>query len=177
MKLVTYSVKHYNNTLSLYNSKEKLYSSKWFMDFGKFGSELFNSEEKIMYTIEKKFQFWKWKMVFTIKNGAENVAELISQNSRKTIYSMDLNDTAYQLRIHFNKRKSIYKNGNKIAEFDESFSDQDFEEYIKVQLLDQKELEICFLLFSCLIIGETEQNKKAIFTSQKQLEPNEEPWN
>ena len=90
---------------------------------------------------------------------------------------MFLNDTAYQLRIHFNKRKSIYKNGNKIAEFDESFSGKDFEEYIKVQLLDQKELEICFLLFSCLIIGETEQNKKAIFTSQKQLEPNEEPWN
>tara|TARA_R110001592_G_scaffold17748_1_gene74225 strand:- start:8780 stop:8959 length:180 start_codon:yes stop_codon:yes gene_type:complete len=54
-----YSIKHFNNTLDLFSSEEKLYSSKWFMDFGKFGSEIFNSEEKIIYFITKKFKFWK----------------------------------------------------------------------------------------------------------------------
>ena len=176
MPLLTYSIKHYNNTLSLYNSEEKLYSSKWFMDFGKFGSEIFNAEEKIINSIEKKFKFWKWKMVYTIKNNTNNISELISQNSRKTIFSINVNEITYELKIHFKKKKSIYKNGYKIAEFDESFSDKGFEDFIKLQLLEQKDLEICFLLFSCLKIGETEQDYKTIITSQKQLEPNEEPW-
>jgi hypothetical protein len=172
-----YSIKHFNNTLDLFSSEEKLYSSKWFMDFGKFGSEIFNSEDKIIYYITKKFKFWKWKMVFTIKNYKEELIELISQNNKKTIYSIDINEITYEIKIHFKKKISIFKNGAKIAEIDESFLDEKHQDSIKFELLDQKDLAVSFLLFSCLKIGETEQSSKAIFTSQKQLEPNKEPWN
>ncbi|PQB03170.1 hypothetical protein BST83_17805 [Polaribacter filamentus] len=169
-------MKHYNNRLDVFNSHESIYNSQWFMDFGKFGSEVFNSEEKIIYSITKKFKFWKWKMVFTIKDNKENVLNLISQNNRKTIYSIDINEITYEIKTHYKKKKSIFKNGTKIAELDESFSNENFKECIKLQLLDKKDLEICFLLFSCLKIGDTEQSSKAILTSQKQLEPNQEPW-
>ena len=43
-------------------------------------------------------------------------------------------------------------------------------------LLDKKDLEVCFLLFSCLKIGETQHNTKTILIEQKQLEVNDEPW-
>ncbi|APZ46018.1 hypothetical protein BW723_06795 [Polaribacter reichenbachii] len=176
MQLHLYTIKHNNNTLSIYSSTEKQYSSSWFMDFGKFGCEVFNKEENIIYKITKQFQFWKWKMVYTIKNNDEIITKLISQNNRKTVYSISINQITYELDIHFKKKISIYKNEIKIAEFDASFSDSDYKDTIKLLLLDKKDLEICFLLYSCLKIGETEQNQKAILTSQKQLEVNKEPW-
>jgi hypothetical protein len=176
MSAQTYAIKHFNNTLNLFSSEEKLYSSKWFMDFGKFGSEVFNTEEKIIYDISKKFKFWKWKMVFTIKNSNGVLSEFVSQNNRKTIYSIDLDEVTYETRIHFKKKISILKNGDKIAEIDESFLDKDYKDSIKFQLLDKKDLPVCFLLFSCLKIGDTEQDAKVIMPSQKQLEPNDEPW-
>ncbi|QVY65135.1 hypothetical protein [Polaribacter sp. Q13] len=176
MSTKIYSIKHANNILDLFNAEDKLYSSKWFMEFGKFGSEFFNEQEKIIFYVSKKFKFWKWKMVFTIKNDHGVVTELISMNAKKTIYAIDVNDITYELKIHHNKKRSVFKNGDKIAEIDESFLDTDFSDRIKLQLLEEKDLEISFLLFSCLKIGEVEQRGKTIITSQKQLEPNDEPW-
>jgi hypothetical protein len=176
MNTELYSIKHFNNRLDIYKSEQKIYNSQWFMDFGKFGSEIFNSNEKIIFSIIKKFEFWKWKMIFTIKGNNENLMHLISQNNRKTIYSIDFNGITYEIRIHFKKKISIYKNGTKIAEIDESFLDSNFTDRIKLQILYQKDLEVCFLLFSCLKIGETEQKPKTVMKSQKQLEPNQEPW-
>ncbi|OAD45717.1 hypothetical protein [Polaribacter atrinae] len=171
-----YKIKHFNNTLDLFSSEGKLYSSKWFLDFGKFGSEMFDSEDKIIYRITKQFQFWKWKMVFTIKNSHDVLTELISQNNRKTIYSIDIDEVTYETKIHFKKKISILKNGDKIAEIDTSFLEKEYKDTIKLQLLDKLDLPVCFLLFSCLKIGETEQDSKRIMPSQKQLEPNDEPW-
>ncbi|MCI2229222.1 hypothetical protein MC378_08590 [Polaribacter sp. MSW13] len=176
MSINLYSIKHLNNTLDLFDSEKKLYSSKWFMEFGKLGSEIFNFENKTIYYITKKFKFWKWKMIFTIKDQKSQLTELISQNNKKTIYSIDINEITYEIKIHYKKKKSIYKNNYKIAEIDESFMYKGFNDHIKLQLLEEKDLEISFLLFSCLKIGEIEQRSKAILTSQKQLEPNEEPW-
>ena len=82
-----YLIKHFNNTLELYDSNKKKYTSSWFMDFGKLGSELFNSEEQKIYSINKHFKFWKWKMVYTIKDRSEDIIELTSLNNRKKIYS------------------------------------------------------------------------------------------
>jgi len=170
------SIIHTNNTLEIFDSKDKLYSSKWFMEFGRMGAEIFNSEGEIIYFITKKFKFWLWKMVFTIKDDKGNLTELISKNNKKTIYSIDVNEVTYELKIHHNKKKSIFKNGHKISEFDETYSDLEFKKLIKVQLLDKKDLEVCFLLFSCLKIGDTELSGKSILTSQRQLEPNDDPW-
>ena len=171
-----FSIKHFNNSLDLYSAKTKLYSSSWFMDFGKFGSEVFDAKEKKIYSISKKFQFWKWKMVFTIKENNEKLTELFSQNNRDTIYSTLLNGVSYELKIHYNKKTSIFKDGEKIAEFDASILDNNQEQSIKLQLLDITNLESCFLLFSCLKIGEIEQKAKTILSSQKKLEINEDPW-
>lgn len=175
MNLNTYAIKHYNNTLSVYLSEERLFESSWFMDFGKFGCEIFDKNDKIIYKITKQFQFWKWRMVYHVKNKV-STNELISQNNRKTIYSIDVNQITYEVKIHYKKKISIYKNSVKIAELDQSFSDENFKEDIKLLLLDKKDLEISFLLFSCLKIGETEQNRKVLIASQKQLEVNNEPW-
>ncbi|WP_299058609.1 hypothetical protein [uncultured Polaribacter sp.] len=176
MNTETYTLKHFNNTLDVFLSEEKLYTSKWFMDFGKFGSEVFNSKDEIVYHITKKFKFWKWKMVFTIKNENGILKELTSQNNKKTIYSIIIENQTYTIKIHYKKRFSIFKNGDKIAEIDASFTHKNFQKTIKLQLLDRKDLEISFLLFSCLKIGEVEERSKAIITSQKQLEINIEPW-
>lgn len=177
MNTELYSIKHFNNRLDIFKVEQIIYNSQWFADFGKFGSEIFNSDDKIIFSIIKKFQFWKWKMVFTIKENNGKLIHLISQNNKKTIYSIDFNEITYKVKIHFKKKTSIYKNGAKIAEVDESFLETNFTDRIKLQLLDKKDLEICFLLFSCLKIGEVEKRSKALLTSQKQLEANEEPWN
>lgn len=176
MNTELYTIKHFNNTLDLYASKQKLFSSGWFMDFGKLGSELLDSEGTIIFSITKKFKFWKWKMVYTIKNSKGNLVELISKNNRKTIYSIEVNGSTFEIKINYKKKTSVYKNGEKIAEFDESIFDEDGYNNINLQVLDKKDVEISFLLFSCLKIGETEQNQKAILTSQKELEINEDPW-
>ncbi|MCG1037344.1 hypothetical protein [Polaribacter sargassicola] len=176
MSTKLFTIKHFNNSLDVFDLENKIYSSKWFMDFGKMGAEVFNADEEKIYFITKKFKFWKWKMVFTIKDTKGNLTEFTSQNNKKTIYSIDVNEITYELKIHHKKKKSIFKNRHKIAEFDESFIFKDPNEPVKVQLLDKKDLEICFLLFSCLKIGDTELNGKSILASQKQLEPNEDPW-
>lgn len=176
MNLHLYTIKQNNNTLSLSSSKEVLYTSSWFMDFGKFGCEIFDKDEKSIYTITKKFQFWKWKMVFSIKNNNEAIIELISQNNRKTIYSININGITYAINIHYKKRISVYKNEIKIAEYDESFTNENFKDAVKLSLLDKKDLEICFLLYACLKIGETDQTKKPLIASQKELEVNKDPW-
>jgi len=176
MSTKTYLINHFNNTLDVVDSEKKIYNSKWYMEFGKMGSELFNADEKVIYSMTKKFKFWKWKMVFTIKDDKGNLTEFISQNTKKTIYTIDINEITYELKIHHKRKKSIYKNGHKIAEFDESLTAKDITAPVKLQLLDQKDLEICFLLFSCLKIGDTELSGKSILASQKQLEPNDDPW-
>ena len=177
MQLNLFSIKQNNNTLNIFSGKEKMYSSGWFMEFGKFGCEVFNTDEKVVYSITKKFQFWKWKMIYSIKNNKGNISELISKNNRKTIFSIDVDEITYEIKIHYKKKKSIYKNGIKIAELDESFLDENFKNSIKLQLLDKKDLDVSFLLFSCLNIGVTDLKSKTILTSQKQLEINNEPWN
>lgn len=176
MQLISYSINHFNNTLDIYSSQEKLYTSAWYMEFGKTSTEVFNKEGKRLYAATKQFQFWKWRMVYHIKKDNEVLSELISQNNRKTIFTIVVNEITYQIKVHYKKRKSIYKNGVKIAEFDESFTDNNFKDDIKLLLMDKKDLEISFLLFSCLKIGKTDQNRKVLIASQRELEINEEPW-
>lgn len=177
MDLNLYSIKHFNNSLELFTADNTLkFSAEWYMDFGKFGCEIFNQDKKLLYLITKQFQFWKWKMVYFIKKNDDSSSELISQNNRKTVYAVDVNQVNYEIKIHYKKRLSIYKNGQKIAEIDESYSDENFKDTIKFLLLDKQDIDISFLIFACLKIGEQGGNKKPVFTSQKQLEVNDDPW-
>ena len=176
MNTETYAIKHADDKLFVLKSAQKIYTSQWFTDFGKLGSEIYNSEGKLIFSIIKKFQFWNWKMVYTIKENNGNLIHLISQNNRKTIFAINYNEISYEIQNHYKKKTSMLKEGVKIAEIDESFLEKDYHDHIKIQLLDKNDLEVCFLLFTCLKIGEMQQKQKAILTSQKQLEVNQEPW-
>lgn len=176
MNLITFSIKHFNNNIEVYSAKEIVFSSSWFLEFGKFISEIFNTDEKLIYTITKQFQFWKWRMVYHIKQDNVLLPGLISKNNRRTIYSIEMNQMLYEIKVNYKKRFSIFKDGVKVAEIDESSEDSEFKGSAKLLLLDKKDLEISFLLFSCLKIGETDQRSKGLSTSQKELEVNTDPW-
>jgi hypothetical protein len=176
MSQSTFKIVHDNNKLTLLNTDEEfLFASLWFMEFGKTVSEVFNSQEKKLFTLVKKFQFWKWRMVFKIEDSSERKFILISQNARNTIYKLNHKNNTYEVKIHYKKRTSFFKNDTKIAELDTSFSSEEFSESIKLVTTKSEEVEIIFMLFSCLKIGDSDQ-QKPVLKSQKQLESIRDPW-
>lgn len=174
MKLQSYHIYQDNNKLTIFEADKTdfIYSSFWFMDFGKTCAEIKNAKDEKLFSITKKFQFWKWRMVYLISQNFKDLSILISQNTRNTIFKIELLSGNYEIKVHYKKKKSIYKDGNKIAEFDESFING------KIELLvsNSDELKIIFLLYVCLLIGENEFKSKSPLKSQKQLEVNEDPW-
>jgi hypothetical protein len=179
MNKTIYKIAHFNNELTLLEAdkKDKIYSSFWFMEFGKTCSEIKDSDGNRMYYVTKKFQFWKWRMVYLIEDNQEKKSILISLNTKNTVFKIEIENAIYEIKMHYKKRKSIYKNDKKIAEIDASFSDESYTELIKIIHLENEDIKISFLLISCLLIGETElHNKKVVMKSQKELEKNDEPW-
>lgn len=171
-----FKIVHDNNKLTIFNSKdEMLYNSIWFMEFGKTISEVFNNSKNKLFTMTKKFQFWKWRMVYKIINNKEENYILIAQNTRNTIYKLNYKSNSYAVLIHYKKRISIFKNDKKIAELDASFKSEKFRDSIQLITNNTEELEIIFMLFSCVKIGESDQ-AKPVLKSQKQLEANSDPW-
>ena len=111
MNKTTYKISHFNNELKIFKAdkKEIIYNSFWFMEFGKTCAEVQNSKEELIYSITKKFQFWKWRMVYLIKDNDKKNSILISQNTRNTIFKIEIDSTVYEIKIHFKKKKSVYK--------------------------------------------------------------------
>lgn len=176
MSTSTFRVIRENSKLAVLNIEDEvLFISTWFMEFGKFASEIFDNNKNKLFTITKKFVFWKWRMVYKIIDSNQNNYILISQNARNTIYKIDYKTNIYGIKVHYNKRTSIFKNGAKIAELDASYKDKNYLDAIKLVTSEVKEIEIIFLLFSSLKIGESDQKKPAL-KSQKQLETNKNPW-
>lgn len=175
MKKIAYNISQKNNELLLYKDdvSKTIYSSFWYMEFGKTCAEIKNEEEKKLYTITKKFQFWKWRMVYLIEKNVNDKSILISQNSRNTIFKIELLEANYEIKVHYKKKKSIYKNNIKIAEFDELLAE---ENNVNLLVSDANDLEIIFLLYVCLLIGVNDFASKTVLKSQKQLEKNTEPW-
>lgn len=171
-----FSVIRENSKLAVLNKEDEvLYISTWFMEFGKLASEIFDDNKNKLFTITKKFQFWKWRMVYKIVDSNKNDFILTSQNTRNTIYKIDYKNNTYEVKIHYKKRTSIFKNDTKIAELDASFQDESYLEAIKLATNNTEEIETIFVLFSSLMIGESDQ-KKPVLKSQKQLETIEDPW-
>ena len=175
MKKIAYNITQNNNELFLFkeNATKSMYNSFWYMEFGKTCAEIKNENEKKLYTITKKFQFWKWRMVYLITKNVNDKSILISQNSRNTIFKIELLEDDYEIKVHYKKKKSIYKNNLKIAEFDELLAE---ENSVKLLVSDANDLEIIFLLYVCLLIGVNDFASKTVLKSQKQLEKNTEPW-
>lgn len=175
MEKIPFDIHHFNNELKLrkIDSDTTILSSYWFMEFGKTASEIKNSEGEILYTITKKFQFWKWKMCYFIRHSEGEKWVLQSKNARKTIFEMDVNGQTYVIKEHYNFKKSVFKNDLKISEFDERNTEKT--SIISMLLKNPNEMPLSFLLYSCLFIGRNDFNKSS-FSSQKQLEKNEDPW-
>lgn len=175
MEKFSYEIRVNNNELSLVKEgvKGSLFSSFWFMEFGKICAEVKDKNEKKIYSISKKFQFWKWRMVYLISKNIKENSILISQNTRNTIFKMDLLSGDYEVKVHYKKKKSIYKDNVKIAEFNEN---NVTENSIQVLVSDLQELEKVFLLYVCLQIGNNDFKSQTVLSSQKKLEKNTEPW-
>jgi hypothetical protein len=175
MKKIVYKIDHSTNNFKVYTTEDVLqYSASWFLEFGKTTSEVYNLENEIIYTITKKFKFWKWRISYSILNKSKESLVLNSINKENSIFKLQLKSALYEIRIHYLEKKSVYKNGIKIAEIDDRFSVSKEENTSNLLLLNPKDLEIIFLLFTCLKTGEVHQ--KPIMKSQKELIPIEEKW-
>lgn|GEM_PF-1190205 len=175
MNTNTYSIIQKNYTLELLDlENKKLLESKWFMEFGKFAAEIFDTDENLIYTITKKFKFWKWKMTYKIENSVSEIVVLESQNPQNTIFKADIENDIFEIKINYQQKKSVFKNGKKIAEIDQSFPEENFEKRIQLLVLEEEKPTIVFLLFAALLIGDT--NQKSLLKSQKTLIPNEDNW-
>jgi hypothetical protein len=176
MKKIVYKIDHSTNNFKVYTTKNVLqYSASWFLEFGKTTSEVYNLENEIIYTIKKKFEFWKWRISYGILNRSKESLVLNSNNKENSIFKLQLEHALYEIRIHYFQKKSVYKNGIKIAEINDDFSASKEENTSNLLLLNPKDLDIVFLLFTCLKTGEVHQ--KPIMKSQKEFIPIEEKWN
>ena len=175
----TYKIIQEHNFVKVYDNENHkiLFSSYWFMEFGKNSSEIKNNADELLYSISKKFQFWRWRMAYLIQDNQNNNSNLLAQNLKNTIFKIEIDNALYEIRMHYQKRKSIFKNDKKIAEIDESFSDDEYKTAIKLTISKDERLKIPFLLITCLLIGEVElHNKSSVIKSQKELEKNDNPW-
>ena len=131
-------------------------------------------EEEIIYKITKKFKFWKWRISYEIETKKGKKLVLISDNKQNSIFKLQLNDSNFEVKIHYFDKKSIFKNGVKIAEIDESFFSSKEKNISSVLLSNKEDLELIFLIFSCLKTGETHQ--KPVMKSQKEWISIKEEW-
>lgn len=175
MKKIAFNIFHNNNELVLQkpNSDFLELSSYWYMEFGKFASEIKNSDGNSIFSVTKKFQFWKWKMCYFISNSKGEKLLLQSKNKKNTVFEMELDGNFYTIKEHYQYKKSVFKNGEKIAAFDE----KDTENTHKILLLvqDLMDLQFIFLMYSCLFIGKNDFKTSSLST-QKELEKNLDPW-
>ena len=175
MEKINYKIDHSNNNLKAYNNLDALqYKASWFLEFGKTTSEIYNLDNEIIYTIAKKFKFWKWRMSYNISTKNKENLVLISNNTKNSIFKLQLNNALYEIQIHYFQKQSIFKNGIKIAEINDAFAESFEENTSNILLLNSEDLEIIFLLYTCLKTGIV--NQKPAIKSQKELIPLKEKW-
>ena len=171
----TYKIDHSTNNFKLYNAADVLlYKASWFLEFGKTTSEIYNLENTILYTITKKFSFWKWRMSYTIMPKDQKKIVLNADNKKNTLFKLQLDKDTYEVQIHYFQKKSIYKNGVKIAEINDAFAESIEENTSNIITKDKSDLEIIFLLSICLKTGEI--NQRPLMKSQKELISITEKW-
>jgi len=175
MERKVYKIDHSTNNFKIYAAENVLkYTASWFLEFGKTTSEIYSLKNETIYKISKKFKFWKWRISYTVLNRDKKNLVLNASNSENSIFELQLQDDFYEIQIHYFEKKSIYKNSIKIAEITDGFSMSKEESTSNLLLLNIDDLEIVFLLFTCLKTGEVHQ--KPVMKSQKKLIPITEKW-
>ena len=175
MEKINYKIDHSNNNLKAYDNLDALqYKASWFLEFGKTTSEIYNLDNEIIYTIAKKFKFWKRRMSHNISPKNKESLVLISSNTTNSVFKLQLGNDFYEVQIHYFQKQSIFKNGIKIAEINDAFAESFEENTSNILLLNSEDLEIIFLLYTCLKTGIV--NQKPAIKSQKELIPLKEKW-
>ncbi len=175
MEKLVYKIDHSTNNFKVYNSENRLeYTSSWFLEFGKTTAEVYNLENEILYRITKKFKFWKWRVSYNIVTKDKETVVLNSENKENSSFKTQFKNDVFEIQIHYYQKKSVYKNGIKIAEIDDSFYESKEENTSNLLITNNTDLEIIFLLFTCLKTGEI--NQKPIMKSQKELISIKEKW-
>ena len=176
MERKAYKIDHSNNNFKIYDPENKLkFTASWFLGFGKSTSEVYDLENKILFTIVKKFNFWKGQISYIILNKNKETLVLRANKKENNIFELELKDDLYEVQVHYSQKKSICKNGLKIAEINDGFLSSKEESTSNILLSSIADLELVFLLFTCLKTGETHQ--KSLIKSQKKLIPLQENWN
>ena len=133
---------------------------EWSMLFGKYKAEIFNCNEKLIYSIERKFSLWKWNMTYHIENEYRKKIKLEAKNKWHSIYEMKIEQNKFQLKLHKGRKKSVFKNGKQIAGIDESFIEVFYHNKVRIITNDLESINEIFLMIVCLKIGE--KNKEEI---------------
>jgi len=163
--------------LSKSGDSRKILNGNWSMLFGKYKAEILNPEEKLIYSINRKFSFWKWNMTYSINDNFGNIIELKAPNKRHSIYEMKIEKNKYVLKLHKGRKKSVFKNGIQIAKIDESLVELFYKDKVKIITNNPENINEIFLLIICLKIGE--ENEGGItfdFGNIGEMEPIDNNW-
>jgi hypothetical protein len=175
MEKINYKIDHSTNNFKLFNASDALqYTASWFLEFGKTTAEVYNLKNEIRYAITKKFKFWQWRMSYNIITKSKETLVLNSENAANSIFKLTFEKDFYEIRMHYFQKQSVFKNGHKIAEINDGFAESITENTSNLLILNTKDLEIIFLLYTCLKTGVI--NQKPIMKSQKELISLEEKW-
>jgi hypothetical protein len=149
----------------------------WSMLLGKYKAEIFNRNEKLFFSIKRKFNLWNWNMIYFIKDQNEKEIELKAKNKRHSIYEMNIEQNEFQLKLHKGRKKSVLKNGKQIAKIDESLLEVFYHDKIRIITNEQESINEIFLMVMSLKIGE--KNNGGItfdFGNIGKMEPFNEKW-
>ena len=140
--------------LSKKGDSRKIMNGNWSMLFGKYKDEIFTEKEKSIYSISRKFSFWKWNMSYLIKDNNGKIIELKAKNKWHSVYELKIEKDEYLLKLHKGRKKSVFKNGIQIAGIDESLIELFYKDKVKIITSKPENINEIFLLIICLKIGE-----------------------
>ena len=140
------------------NDSEFKFYSKWWMLLGKSKAEVFDKNDVKIYSIRKRFKILKLKLFYEITNS-KNELVILELNRKGTIYELNIGENKFELKIHKGRKKSVFKNNMQIASIDDALLSILDRNKIAVTANINADLEIIFLLYTCINIDNTTDNE------------------
>ncbi len=163
--------------LSKKSDNRTIVSGVWWITWSKYKSEILDNNDNLIYTISRKFSFWKWKMSFIVKSPSGEIFLVEGKNKSHTIYQSVIKENIFEIKIHKKRKKSVFKNGVQIASIDESFVSVFGESKGHIMTNSPENIIEIFTLFFCLNFGEKNDNSLEFnFGNIGKAEPIDENW-